>query len=64
MTKEVVIEGISYTITNEGKYSVKETLVFEIWQGKERKLVLGMWDDILGLPVRMVWKIVGSSTKG
>lgn len=64
MTKEVVIEGISYTITNEGKYSVKEALVFEIWQGKERKLVLGMWDDILGLPVRMVWKIVGSSIKG
>jgi hypothetical protein len=63
MTKEVVIEGISYTITNEGKYSVKEELIFEIWQGKERKLVLGMWDDILGLPVRMVWKIVDSSIK-
>lgn len=63
MTKEVIIDGKTYTITNEGGYSVKEELVFEIWQDKERKLVLGMWDDILGAPVRMIWKIVGSSIK-
>lgn len=63
MTKEVIIDGKAYTVTNEGKYSVKEELVFEIWQDKERKLVIGMWDDILGAPVRMIWKIVGSSIK-
>lgn len=63
MTKDVIIDGKTYTITNEGKYSVKEELVFEIWQNRERRFVLGMWEDILGLPVRMVWKIVASSIK-
>lgn len=63
MTKEVIIDGKAYIVTNEGKYCVEEELVFEIWQDKERKLVIGMWDDILGAPVRMIWKIVGSSIK-
>lgn len=63
MTKDVIIDGKTYTVTNEGKYSVKEELIFEIWQGTERKMVIGMWDDILGLPVRMIWRIVGSSIK-
>lgn len=63
MTKEIIINEKTYTVTNEGKYSVEEELIFEIRQGKEHKMVVGMWDDILGAPVRMIWKIVGSSVK-
>ena len=63
MTKEVIIDGKVYTIINEGKYSVEEELVFEIRQGKKYIFVAGMWNDMLGLPVRKVWKIVDTSIK-
>ena len=61
MIKEVIINGKAYTITNEEEYSVEEELVFEIRQDKKYVFVVGMWNDILGLPVRKVWKIVGTS---
>ena len=61
MIKEVIIDGKAYTITNEEEYSVEEELVFEIRKDKKYVFVVGMWNDILGLPVRKVWKIVGTS---
>jgi hypothetical protein len=63
MIKEVIIEGEVYTITDEESYSVDRELIFEISQNREYKFVVGMWNDILGLPVRKVWKIVGISSK-
>lgn len=63
MTKEVTINETVYRITDEGKYSIKEELVFEIRQDKKYVFVVGMWNDILGLPVRKVWKIVDTLVK-
>jgi len=63
MTKVIIIDDKTYTISNEARYSVEEELVFEIRQGRDYQFVIGMWNDILGLPVRKVWKIVGISSK-
>jgi hypothetical protein len=63
MTREVIINEQIYLITDEEKYSVEEELIFEIREGRGYSFIAGMWDDILGLPVRKVWKIVGISSK-
>lgn len=63
MTKQVTIDETVYTITDQGKYPVEEELVFEIRQGNKYVFVAGMWDEILGLPVRKVWKIVDTLIK-
>ncbi len=63
MIKEITVEGKVYTITDEGKYSPDQELVFEIRKESSYSFVVGMWDNILGLPVRKVWKIVGISHK-
>lgn len=59
MIKEITINGKGYIITDEEQYSVEEELVFQIRENASYSFVTGMWDDILGLPVRKVWKIVG-----
>lgn len=61
MVKTVVIDDQEYTITDEGNYSSKEELVFELKRGNSRDYVTGMWDDFLGYPIRKVWKIVDNS---
>lgn len=63
MIKDVIVKETVYTITDEERYSVEEELVFEIRQGSKYEFIIGMWNDILGLPVRKVWKIVGISSK-
>lgn len=63
MMKEIVINEQIYLITDEEKYCVDSELAFEIREGMGYSFVVGMWNDILGLPVRKVWKIVGISPK-
>lgn len=57
MIKEVLINEVAYTISDEEKYSIEEELIFEIRKEGSYEFVKGMWDDILGLPVRKIWKI-------
>lgn len=63
MIKEVLVKEVTYTVTDEEKYSVEEELIFEIRKERSYEFVIGMWNDILGLPVRKVWKIVGNLSK-
>jgi len=57
MIKSVLINEEAYTISDEEKYSVEEELIFEIRKEESYEFVKGMWGDILGLPVRKIWKI-------
>ncbi len=60
MTKTINIEGQDYTITDEQTIRSGEVLVFEIrnYSDKDSKFSIGHFDDLLGLPIKKVWKIL------
>lgn len=61
MIKQVTINNKIYTVSDSDTYSAEEELIFEIRQDKQNVFVVGMWEDLLGSPVRKIWKIVGVS---
>ena len=61
MTKEVNIQGKKYTVVDDRFIDLDEDLVFEIKPDRNEETtihVIGMWNDMLGSPVKKVWKIV------
>jgi hypothetical protein len=60
MTKTINIEGKDYTITDEQTIHKGEVLVFEIrnYSDKDSKYAVGHFDDLLGSPIKKVWKIL------
>jgi hypothetical protein len=55
MVKHIKIKDKMYTVTNEEMISATEELVFEFNDGT---WVIGLFDDLLGHPIRNVWKIL------
>jgi hypothetical protein len=55
------IEGKDYEVTDEQPIESTEELVFELrnYNDKENKFVIGCFDDLLGSPIKKVWKIIG-----
>jgi hypothetical protein len=60
MTKTITIEGENYTITDEQTIHSGEMLVFEIrnYKDEDSKFVIAHFDDLLGSPIKKVWKIL------
>jgi hypothetical protein len=60
MKKTINIEGKDYTITDEQTIHQGEVLVFEIrnYSDKDSKYAVGHFDDLLGSPIKKVWKIL------
>ena len=61
MTKEVIIQGKKYTVVDDRFIDLDEDLVFEIKPDRNEETtihVIGMWNDMLGSPIKKVWKIV------
>ena len=60
MVKTINIEGQDYTITDEQKIHQGEMLVFEIrnYSDKDSKYAVANIDDLLGSPIKKVWKIL------
>lgn len=60
MTKTITIEGENYTITDEQTIHSGEMLVFEIrnYKDEDSKFTIGHFDDLLGSPIKKVWKIL------
>lgn len=60
MTKTITIEGEEYNITDEQTIHSGEMLVFEIrnYRDEDSKFVIGHFDDLLGSPIKKVWKIL------
>jgi hypothetical protein len=60
MIKTINIEGKDYTITDEQKIHQGEVLVFEIrnYKDEDSRFVIGHFDDLLGSPIKKVWKIL------
>ena len=61
MTKEVNILGKKYTVVDDEFIGLNEDLVFEIKPDRNEETtihVIGKWNDMLGSPIKKVWKIV------
>jgi len=61
MTKEVNIYGKKYTVVDDQFIGLNEDLVFEIKPDRNEETtihVIGKWNDMLGSPIKKVWKIV------
>jgi hypothetical protein len=60
MTKTITIEGKEYNITDEQTIHSGEELVFEIrnYRDEKSEFVIGNFDDLLGSPIKKVWKIL------
>lgn len=61
MTKEVNIQGKKYTVVDDQFIGLNEDLVFELKLDRNEETtihVIGVWNDMLGSPVKKVWKIV------
>jgi hypothetical protein len=59
MTKLIKVEDKTYQVTDEEEYNPSEQLLFEISHKGAYTYTIGLWRDILGAPVRKIWKIVG-----
>jgi len=61
MITTINIEGKEYKITDEQTIESTEELVFELrsYSDKETKFAVGCFDDLLGSPIKKVWKIIG-----
>lgn len=61
MIKTIEIEGKTYTVTDEQQIQSTEDLIFELrsYSDKDSKFVVGCFDDLLGSPIKKVWKIIG-----
>jgi hypothetical protein len=64
MNKVIKLEDVSYQVTDEGEYNPNEQLLFEISHKGDYTYTIGLWRDILGAPVRKIWKIVGILSEG
>lgn len=61
MIKTIDIDGKTYTVTDEQQIQSTEDLIFELrsYSDKDSKFVVGCFDDLLGSPIKKVWKIIG-----
>ena len=59
MEKKITIDNKVYLVTDDQRIQIDEELVFEIQMPESNTTyVLGMWDDLLGSPIKKVWKIL------
>ena len=63
MEKTINIKGIDYLVTDEETMIQTDELVFEVRNRYEvdNIYIIGMWDDLLGSPIRKVWKIINKT---
>ena len=59
MNKVIKLDETFYEVSDEGEYDPSEQLIFEISHKGDYTYTIGLWKDILGAPVRKIWKIVG-----
>jgi hypothetical protein len=61
MITTINIEAKDYKVTDEEQIQSTEELIFELrgYSDKESRFVIGCFDDLLGSPIKKVWKIIG-----
>jgi hypothetical protein len=65
MEMNVIIGKVDYLITDESTIHKGEDLVFEVRtrsnDNNGETFVVGSFDDLLGAPIKKVWKIIGQT---
>jgi len=59
MAKTITVDKVIYEVLEESNYPRDEKLIFQLRKNNKYEYVLGLWNEMLGQPVRKVWKIVG-----
>jgi hypothetical protein len=64
MTQTITVKDMDYFVTDEETITKDDEMIFEIRNRRETDstYVIGVWDDLLGSPIKKIWKIV-SKTK-
>jgi hypothetical protein len=64
MKQTITVKDMDYLVTDEETITKEDEMIFEIRNRRETDstYVIGMWDDLLGSPIKKIWKIV-SKTK-
>lgn len=64
MTQTITVKDMDYLVTDEETITKEDKIIFEIRNRRETDstYVIGMWEDLLGSPIKKIWKIV-SKTK-
>jgi hypothetical protein len=64
MKQTITVKDMDYFVTDEETITKDDEMIFEIRNRRETDstYVIGMWDDLLGSPIKKIWKIV-SKTK-
>ena len=64
MKQTITVKDMDYLVTDEETITTEDEMIFEIRNRRETDstYVIGMWDDLLGSPIKKIWKIV-SKTK-
>jgi hypothetical protein len=64
MMQTITVKDMDYLVTDEETITKEDEMIFEIRNRRETDstYVIGMWDDLLGSPIKKIWKIV-SKTK-
>lgn len=60
MTQTITVKDMDYFVTDEETITKEDEMIFEIRNRRETDstYVIGMWDDLLGSPIKKIWKIV------
>ena len=60
MEKIITINKVDYSVTDEETIHQGDELIFEIKinRSSDATFVVGLWEDLLGLPIQKVWKIL------
>ena len=60
MEKIITSDKVDYSVTDEETIHQGDELIFEIKinRSSDATFVVGLWEDLLGLPIQKVWKIL------
>ena len=60
MEKIITIDKVDYSVTDEETIHQGDELILEIKinRSSDATFVVGLWEDLLGLPIQKVWKIL------
>lgn len=60
MITTIKIGKKEYKVTDEETMCKEDELIFEIRNrnSEDNTYVLGMWEDLLGAPIKKIWKII------
>lgn len=64
MKQTITVKDMDYLVTDEETITKEDEMIFEVRNRRETDstYAIGMWDDLLGSPIKKIWKIV-SKTK-